>query len=136
MCVDLREPNEAVVVDSHPLPHTEELFAELRGATVFSTIDLASANHQVPLHPESQDLMAFITQDGLFRYKHVPYGLALAAPAFQKMMMTILHGLPGVQANLDDLIVYRDTEDIHDTHLNAVLHCLNQGWSETKYAEM
>jgi len=56
MCIDLREPNKAIVVDSHPLPHIEELLAELRGATVFSTIDLASAYHQVPLHPESRDL--------------------------------------------------------------------------------
>lgn len=40
MCVDLREHNKAVVVDSNPLPHTEELLAELRGATVFTTTDL------------------------------------------------------------------------------------------------
>lgn len=53
MCIDLREPNKAIVVDSHPLPHIEELLAELHGAIVFSTIDLASAYHQVPLHPES-----------------------------------------------------------------------------------
>nr|XP_055067930.1 uncharacterized protein K02A2.6-like [Misgurnus anguillicaudatus] len=133
MCIDLREPNKAVVVDSHPLPHIEELLAELRGATVFSTIDLASAYHQVPLHPESRDLTAFITHDGLFRYKRVPYGLASAAPAFQKMMMTILHGLSGVQAYLDDLIVYGNTEDIHDTRLKAVLHGLKLNMQKCKF---
>lgn len=102
MCFDLRGPNKAIVVDSHPLLHIVELLAELQGVTVFSTIDQASAYHQVPLHPESRNLMAFITQDGLFRYKRVLYGLASATLAFQKMMTTILHGLPGVQAYLDE----------------------------------
>ena len=43
LCVDLREPNRAVVTDSHPLPHIEEVFRELRGATMFSTIDVKNA---------------------------------------------------------------------------------------------
>lgn len=55
MCVDLREPNKSIVSDCHPLPHMDELFADLRGATVFSTIDLASAYHQMMLHPDSRD---------------------------------------------------------------------------------
>ena len=50
MCVDLREPNKAIVIDCYPLPHMEDLFSELRGSKIFSTIDLASAYHQVPLH--------------------------------------------------------------------------------------
>ena len=43
LCTDLREPNMAIVADSHPLPHIKELLSELRGASMFSTIDLASA---------------------------------------------------------------------------------------------
>lgn len=38
MCVDYREPIKAVVMDSHPLPHMDDIFTEMRGATVFSTI--------------------------------------------------------------------------------------------------
>lgn len=61
MCVDLREPNKAVVMDSHPLPHMDDLFSEMRGAIVFSTIDLANAYHQVLLAEESRDMTSFIT---------------------------------------------------------------------------
>lgn len=63
MCVDLRQPNKAVGADCHPLPHMGELFSILRGTTVFSTIDLASAYHQMPLYPESRDITAFIMMD-------------------------------------------------------------------------
>ena len=72
MCVDLREPNKAIVVDSHPLPHMDELLSTLAGSIMLSTIDLESAYHQLPLHPDSRDLTAFITHEGLFRFCRVP----------------------------------------------------------------
>lgn len=56
-------------LDCHPLPHIEELFTEMRNGTVFSQIDLANAYHPLPLHEDSRYLTAFITHDGLFRYK-------------------------------------------------------------------
>lgn len=124
LCVDLREPNKAIVADSHPLPHMEELLSELRGALVFSTIDLASAYHQLPLHEDSRDLTAFITHEGLFRYCRVPYGLASAPSAFQKMMETVLKGLPGVRNCLDDVIVVGASLEEHDERLRAVLQRL------------
>ena len=65
LCVDLCEPSKAIVIDSHPLLHVGEVFTELRGARRFSTLELQSAYHQVPLHEESRDLTAFITHKGL-----------------------------------------------------------------------
>ncbi|XP_037611722.1 uncharacterized protein K02A2.6-like [Sebastes umbrosus] len=124
MCVDLREPNKAVVMDSHPLPHMDDLFSEMRGATVFSTIDLANAYHQVLLAEESRDMTAFITHDGLFRFRRVPYGLCSAPSAFSKMMSLVLKDLKGVQNYLDDVIVYGIEQEEHDRNLQAVLAAL------------
>lgn len=56
LCVDLREPNKAGIADSYPFPHIDELLSMLRGATVFSTIDLENAYFQLLLHEESRDL--------------------------------------------------------------------------------
>lgn len=75
LCVDYRELNKAIVMDSHPLPHMDDIFSEMRGATIFSTIDLANAYHQVLLAEESRDITAFITHEGLFRFCRVPYRL-------------------------------------------------------------
>uniref|UniRef100_A0A9J7XM44 Reverse transcriptase domain-containing protein n=1 Tax=Cyprinus carpio carpio TaxID=630221 RepID=A0A9J7XM44_CYPCA len=126
MCVDLREPNKAVIIDSYPLPHMEELLTALAGSTMFSTIDLESAYHQVPLHPESRDLTAFITHEGLFRFCRVPYGLASAPSVFQKMMECILKGVPNVQNYLDDVICFGRTAAEHDIALNTVLSRLKE----------
>lgn len=124
MCVDLREPNKAVIVDAFPLPHMDELLSNLKGATFFSTIDLTSAYYQMPLHENSRDLTAFITHDGLFRFCRVPYGLASAPSAFQKMMSIVLDGLSGVENYLDDIIIHGDDMPAHDKALEAVLHRL------------
>lgn len=125
LCVDLREPNKAVVIDSHPLPHIEEVFHELRGAQMFSTIDLQNAYHQMPLHADSRDLTAFITHEGLFRFTKVPYGLASAPSAFQRMMSHILAGVKGVQCYLDDIITYGETPEVHEHRLKEVLQRLH-----------
>ena len=124
LCADLREVNKAILIDKYPLPHIQELIAELRGSTVFSTLDLTSAYHQLLLHEDSRDLTAFITQDGLFRFKRVCFGLASAPSAFQKLMSSSLAGLPGVQCYLDDVVIYGRTLEEHDKHMTVVLQRL------------
>ena len=125
MCVDLREPNKAVITDSHPLPLIEDILSELHGAVMFSTLDLKSAYHQLTLHEESRGLTAFITHEGLYQYCRVPYGLCSAPATFQKMMTQILSGLKGVQCYLDDVIIYGTSEAAHEVNLRAVLHRIN-----------
>lgn len=126
LCVNLREPNNAIITDSYPLPHMDELLSLLSGATLFSTIDLQSAYHQVMLHPDSRDLTAFITHEGLFHFCRVLYGLAAAPSAFQKMMRIILHDLPNVANYLDDIIWGRTAEEhAGERSLKAVLQRLH-----------
>lgn len=67
ICVGLRDPNKVSVFSSH-LSHTAELFIQLCRATVLS-IHLASAYHQVTLHPENWDFMVCITHEGFIFYK-------------------------------------------------------------------
>ncbi|PIK54155.1 hypothetical protein BSL78_08940 [Apostichopus japonicus] len=121
LCIDLREANKAVIVDKYPLPSITELFNNLQGAKIFSKLDLASAYHQLELSEDSRDLTAFITHEGLYRFKRVCFGLASAPSAFQKMMSSILAGLPGVECYLDDIIVYGTTEVSHHENLSRVL---------------
>lgn len=102
----------------------DELLSELRGAAVFSTIDLTCAYHQLPLHADSRDMTAFIMHEGLFRFRCVPYGLSSAPSAFQKMMETVLKGVPSVRNYLDDIIVYAASQSEHDKTLHTVIQKL------------
>lgn len=78
------------------------------------------------LHPDSRDVTAFITHEGLFCFCRVPFGLASAPSAFQRMMSTILSGLHGIQAYVDDIICYGYTQQDHDANLRGALRALNE----------
>ncbi|CAM5108575.1 unnamed protein product [Natator depressus] len=67
-----------------------------------------------------------LLHEGLFRFKHVPYDLASAPSAFQKMMSFILKNQHGVQRYLDDIIVFRNTSEEHDNNLQSVLNCISK----------
>uniref|UniRef100_A0A5S6Q3B3 Reverse transcriptase domain-containing protein n=1 Tax=Trichuris muris TaxID=70415 RepID=A0A5S6Q3B3_TRIMR len=70
--------------DMFPLPHIDDLLLRFKGATVFSALDLRSAYHQLVLHENSRDLTAFITDEGLFRFCRLPYGLCSATVSISK----------------------------------------------------
>lgn len=65
-CVNLGAVNKAVIPDKYPLPTVEELAAQFYSSTVFTKLELRQGCLQVPLHPDSRDLTAFVTHDGVF----------------------------------------------------------------------
>ena len=126
LCVDLREVNKAIIPDKYPLPSQEELMTEFCGSTIFSKLDLRKSYLQIPLHKDSKHLTAFITHDGVFQYKRMPYGLSSAPSAFQKILSSILSGVKGAFNIIDDIIVHGKDSEQHDERLNEVLSLLNE----------
>ncbi|KAF7646583.1 hypothetical protein LDENG_00185080 [Lucifuga dentata] len=99
------------------------MFTELREAKLFTTLDLQSTYHELPLHRDSCSLITFITHDDLFRFKRVPYGLVSGPSCFQRMS-SILKGLSGVQCYLDNIIVSDVTPEEHGKRLTVVLRLI------------
>ena len=60
--------NQAVKLDTYPLPHIEDLFASLNGGKMFTKLHLAHTYQQVPLDEEPKNLVAINTHKGLYRY--------------------------------------------------------------------
>ncbi|XP_043245887.1 uncharacterized protein K02A2.6-like isoform X1 [Amphibalanus amphitrite] len=125
LCLDLKEVNKSIISSKHPLPDMQEMLDKLRGARVFSSLDMKSAFNQLMLHQESRDLTAFMTHEGLWRYKRCCFGLSSIPAAFQKVMEAVLTGLPGVMVYMDDIIVFGRDAPEHDVRLQQVLARLN-----------
>ena len=95
MCVDYRRLNSVTKFDSFPLPRIDKALDAFAGATLFSSLDLAIAYHQVPVKPVDVAKTAFITHVGLYEMIKMQFGLCNAPSTYQRLMSGVLQGLIG-----------------------------------------
>ena len=107
-CIDYRKLNEVTRKDAYPLPSIEVCLDALAGSKYFSTFDLRSGYHQIPMHPDSIAKTAFVTREGTFAFKVMPFGLCNAGATFQRLMDLLMVGLTYkiCLVYLDDIIVF------------------------------
>lgn len=125
MCIDYRELNKTIVTDAYPMPRIEELIDKVAPVAFISTVELAKGYYQVPLAEDIQHKTAFITPQGKFKFKWMPFRLKNAPAVFQRLMQTILQDLPYASAYLDDVVVYSHTWKEHLQHLGEVFRHLS-----------
>ena len=116
--------NQALDVDQYPLPKPEDLFATLAGGKTFSKLDLSQAYQQLRLDEESAKYVTVNTHRGLYRYNRLPFGIASAPALFQKLMDTVLQGIPHVICYIDDILVTGVNNADHLRNLASVLQQL------------
>jgi hypothetical protein len=95
MCIDYRALNEVTIKNKYPLLRIEDLFDQLRGASVFSKIDLRSGYHQVRIRPSDIPKTTFITKYGQYEYTVMSFGLTKCASFLHVLDEQCVHGLSG-----------------------------------------
>jgi hypothetical protein len=121
--VDYRRVNELMKKDAHPLPLPEVMFAQLKGATVFSKLDLTKGFYQIALDPQCREQLAFSTPDGLRQWTVMPFGVANAPATFQREMQRVFRGRldKSVMVYIDDILVFSRNAEEHAEHVEWVL---------------
>ena len=117
LCVDMREPNKAILRSRHITPTLDDMILDLNGSKVFSKMDLRNGYQQLELSDDSRNITTFTTHVGLRRYKHLSFGVSSAAEIFQNTLSNVLEGLDGVRNISDDIIVFGRNQEEHDKRL-------------------
>ena len=115
--------NEVTIKNKYPLPRIDDLFDQLRGACVFSKIDLRSGYHQLRIRSSDIPKTTFTTRYGLYEYTVMSFGLTNAPAYFMYMMNKVFMEYLNkfVVVFIDDILVLSKIEAEHEEHLRLVL---------------
>ena len=113
--------NPVLDVEQYPLPKPQDLFATLAGGEKFTKLDLQSAYLQLELEEESRKFVTINTHRGLFEYTRLPFGVSSAPALFQRVMDSILQGIPRVKCYIDDILITGANDEEHLQNLEQVL---------------
>jgi hypothetical protein len=114
-CCDYRALNKLTKKDVYPLPRIDDSLAALLTGVFFSTMDMEGAYYQIPMEESSKEKTAFITEDGLYEYEVMSFGLTNAPATFQRYMDATCAGLKWqcLLVYLDDIVVFSNSFDQH-----------------------
>lgn len=128
MCLDYRALNEITVKRRFPMPNIADLFDQLQGAKIFSSLDLQQGYYQIRIPEEDVSKTAFMTHLGQFEFKVLCMGLTNAPATFQETMNRVFAPYLGkfVLVYLDDIMVYSKSAEEHKGHLRIVLELLRK----------
>ncbi|KMQ85186.1 enzymatic polyprotein endonuclease reverse, partial [Lasius niger] len=126
--IDFRRLNNLTIGDSFPLPNITDILDQLGNAKYFTTLDLASGYHQIPMAEHDKKKTAFSTPYGHYEFNRMPFGLRNAPATFQRLMNSVLIGMQGLRClvYLDDIVIYGSSLEDHNKRLTEVLRRLRE----------
>ena len=137
LCIDYRQLNKVMIKNRYPLPRIDGLFDQLRGAQVYSKIDLCTSYHQLRVRETDIPKTAFRTRYGHFEFTVMPFGLTNAPTEFIDLMHRVFQ--PYLDqffvVFVDDILIYSQSEEEHEDHLRVVLQLLRDHQLYAKFSK-
>jgi len=115
MCIDYRKLNKLTIKNRYPLPRIDDLFDQVRGASIFSKINLRTGYYQLRIKEEDISKTTFRTRYGHYEFVVLPFGLTNAPATFMCLMNSVLNKYLDkfVLVFIDDILVYSNSEEEH-----------------------
>ena len=128
MCVDFTDLNKACSKDSFPLPRIDQLVDSTAGHKLLTFMDAFSGYNQIKMDEEDQEKTAFITSQGLYCYKVIPFGLKNIGATYQRLVNKMFNKKIGrnMEVYVDDMLVKSKEELAHLDDLRETFTTLKQ----------
>ncbi|KAL0164216.1 hypothetical protein M9458_039969, partial [Cirrhinus mrigala] len=117
-CIDYRQLNSQVIQQPYPLPLVPAALEELRGAQVFTKLDLRSAYNLVRIRAGDEWKTAFVTPTGHYEYRPIRL-----PNVYERGVPEFLHRFVIVYI---DILIYSRNMAEHRHHVQQVLHKLRE----------
>jgi hypothetical protein len=113
LCIDYIQLNKMTIKNKYPWPRFDDLFDQLRGAIIFSKIDLRSGYHQVWIKDEEIHRTTFRTRYAHYEFLVVPFGLTNAPTTFMFLMNNVLINFLDrfLLVFIDDILIYSKSRE-------------------------
>ena len=128
MCVNFTDLNKACPKNSYPLPCIDQLVDSIAGYKLLSFMDAFSSYNQIRMDEIDQEKTSFITSQGLFCYKVMPFGLKNVGATYQRLVNQMFHPQIGrnVEVYVDDMLVKSLEEEKHLDDLQETFDTLRR----------
>ena len=113
MCTDYRKVMSVTKTDTFPIPRIDDCIGKVGKAKFVTKLDLLKGFWQVPLTDRAKEISAFVTSDGLYQYKVMPFGMKSLPASFQHLINKVIANLEGCEAYINDVIIYNNTWEEH-----------------------
>ena len=129
--------NWVTIKNRYPLPRIDELFNQLRGARVYSKIDLRTSYHQLRVRDTDIPKTAFRTRYGHYEFTVMPFELTNALAAFMDLMHRMFRPYLDqfVVVFVNDILIYSQSEWEYEYHLRIVLQLLRDHQLYAKFSK-
>ena len=126
--MDYRWLNKVTILNRYPPPHLNELHDIVRGAKIFTKLDLKAGYNLNRIKKGDEWKTTFRSQYGQYEYTVIAFGLANVPPTFQHMMNEIFKNMIDhrVVIYLDNILIYSKSEEDHFALTKKVLERLQE----------
>ena len=137
MCIDYRQLNRATIKNRYPFSLINDLIDQLRGARVYSKIDLHTSYHQLRVREADIPKTTFRTRYGHFEFIVMLFGLTNASSEFMDLMHRAFQPYLDlfIVVFVDDILIYSKFEEDHEGHLRVVLQTLREHQLYVKFSK-
>ena len=126
LCIHFTDINKACPKDSFPLPRIDLNMDATTGHELLSFMDAFSGYNQISMDPDDQEKTLFVTAQGTYCYRVMPFGLKNAGATYQRLVNRMFQKQIGttMEVYIDDMLVKSTTAELHIAHLSEAFQIL------------